>query len=137
MTQPRVPAEVTWAAALMLAGAVLSAAWGVLNGVRMGHPSGDLLSGGPGLVLGLLEGAVGCIPWLWTAGKALAGRGWPRVVAVVFFCSYFIAVVPGLVVNSVSSGVVAGVAGELLAGYAAIILLWRPASSDFFLAGRA
>jgi hypothetical protein len=74
------------------------------------------------------------------AWMALAGRGWARVLSAVFFGTYFVSFVPALIISFIPArfsqppgpGVVAEVGLELLAGVAAVILLWQPASSRFF-----
>ena len=141
---PRAPAAVKWAAEAMLVGAALTAVLGGLLTARWDHPSGDIRSGVPGLVLGIVVTTAGCIPWLWMAWMALAGRGWARVLSAVFFGIYFVSFVPSLIISFIPARfsqppgprVVAEVGLELLAGLAAIILLWQPASSRFFSASR-
>lgn len=146
VARPRLPPVVKWAAGVMFAGAALTLALGIRTGMRWDHPSGDMGpgSGWYGLVLGILLAAAGSVPWLWMACAVLAGRGWARVMSAVFFGLYVLSFVPDLIISFIparsrtpaSAGIVAGVGLELLAGIAAVILLWRPGSSRFFSAAK-
>src|SRR5215469_2765926 len=141
--KPRMPAVVKWAGGVMIAGAAFTAALGGFVTTQWDRPSGDIRSGVPGLVLGICVTAAGCVPWLWTASMALAGRGWSRGLSVAFFVGYLMLFVPSLVLSFTarfgshpSPAFVAEVGLELLVGLAAIILLWQPASGPYFSASK-
>jgi hypothetical protein len=80
-------------------------------------------------------GLIGAALWLWMSRSYSAGKGWARIVSTVLFAIATISIV--LSVAS-AGGVAFGNATKLyelvgwLIGLAAIILLWRRASSDYF-----
>jgi hypothetical protein len=144
MTRLRPPAVVKWAAGAMLAGAALTAGWGALRAASMDHSTGGMIPAPAwfGLAYGSFLAVAGSAPWVWMAWMALAGRGWARVWSVVFFDIYFVSVFSYVIKSrfsfqqSVGPGVAVGVGLELLVGFVALVLLWRPASSQFFSAAK-
>jgi len=127
----------------MIAGAALTAALGGFVTARWDHPSGDIRSGVPGLVMGIFVTVAGCVPWLWTASIALAGRAWSRVLSAALFVGYLAWFTPSLVLSFSARfgshpgpGLIAVLGLEPLVGIAAIILLWRPASGQYFSASK-
>jgi len=132
---------VKWAAGAIIAGTALTAALGGFATAHWGHRSGDIGSGSPGLILGIVVTAAGCAPWLSTASMVLAGRAWSRVLSAAFFAGYVVWFVPSLVLSLTdrsgsqpSAALVAVLGLELLVGLAANVLLWRPASGQYFSA---
>jgi tetratricopeptide (TPR) repeat protein len=108
----------------MWAGAALAAVYSVVDGLTR-H---DLVSG-------ILAGVTAGLLWLWMAWKSNAGRNWARVLSSVFFGAAISGLLgsvadrrwtPALLVFLIECGV----------GLAAVILLWRPESSQFFAAAR-
>jgi hypothetical protein len=108
----------------MWAGAALAAVYSVVAGLTR-H---DLVSG-------ILAGVTAGLLWLWMAWKSNAGRNWARVLSSVFFGAAISGLLgsvadrrwtPALLVFLIECGV----------GLAAVILLWRPQSSQFFAAAR-
>jgi hypothetical protein len=126
----------------MFAGAAITASWGfVFARVDPPQPSGYAAIG---VIFGEFLGVAGSVPWLLMACLALAGYGWARIASAIFFGAYLVALVPDVIISfipaasrqSAGFGIVAGVGLELLAGLAAIVLLFRPASGRFFSACR-
>lgn len=141
--KPTTPAVVKWAAAVMIAGTALTAALGGFVTAHWDHPSGDIRSGVPGLVMGIFLTAASCVPWLWAASMALAGRTSSRVLSVAFFVSYLVLFVPALVLSFTARfgshpgpALIAALGLEPLVGLAGIILLWQPASGQYFSASK-
>ena len=124
LVPPAPPRAVNRAVRLMWAGAALAVLYGVVDGLTRHLRVGGIL---PGVVAGLL--------WLWMAWKNNAGRNWARVLSSVFFGTTIPGLLgsvadrrwaPALLVFLIECGV----------GLAAVILLWRPQSSQFFAAAR-
>jgi hypothetical protein len=149
MRRPRPPAAVKWAAAAMLAGAVVTLGWGVLFALQQLHPPGPPPPEGYAQISlffgGIFLGVVGSVPWLETALLALAGRERARTWSAVYFGLYFV-VSFVLLVNVYSRAnpnpppLVDGLLGpvlEWLCGLAALVLLGRPAATRFFRARAA
>jgi hypothetical protein len=142
MAQPTRPAAMRWAVSLMCVGAVLSLAYGLVDGI-IAH-SATLASSttastySAGLVAGaIIEGLVQVVLWLWMAWKTGTGRGWARVLSTVFFgflCVQFI-VSLAVMVNGKGTGAPAVfmvILVEWGVGLAALIQLWQRGSSEFF-----
>jgi hypothetical protein len=157
VARPGVPAVVNRAAGAMFAGAAVTATWAAVVDAQMlgligGQPAGvgdpqlAAYVGGFEFLQWIFVGLAGSAAWLWMARMAMTGRGWARVVSSAFFGVYFLAFVPAIIreaaiprvtILSVSLDMaIVGVSLELLAGCAAIALLWQPASSQFFRASR-
>jgi hypothetical protein len=137
---------VKWAAAAMLAGAVVTLGWGVLFAVQQLHsPPPPPAEGYAPIALffgGIFLGVVGSVPWLETAWMALAGRERARTWSAVYFGLYFV-VSFVLLVNDYSRAnpnpppLADGLLGpglEWLCGLATLVLLSRPAATRFFQA---
>jgi hypothetical protein len=141
--RPRKPAVVKWAAGVMFAGAAITASWGFIV-ARLDPPSPPSGYAGLGVIFGEFLGVAGSVPWLLMACLALAGYGWARIASAILFGAYLVALVPDVIVSfipaasrqSAGFSVVAGVGVELLAGLAAVVLLFLPASGWFFSASR-
>jgi hypothetical protein len=118
------PRAVNRAVRLMRAGAALAVVYGAVYGLTR-HA----------LVGGILSGVIAGLVWLWMAWKSNAGRNWARVLSSIFFGATIPGLfgsiadrrwAPALVVFLIECGV----------GLAAVILLWRPESGQFFAAAR-
>ena len=80
----------------------------------------------------IVSGLLGAALWLWMAQANKAGKSWARIVATVLFAIDTLSVALGT--SAVSSGTAPRVYGLVvwLIGLAAVILLWRRPSSDYF-----
>jgi len=129
------------------AGAVLAVVQGIVSG--LGSQSvftfqGTNTAGAHGAFVGgsVIGGIVMALLWLWMAWKNRAGRPWARVLSTVFFgimCLDAVLNAIGLVAAAargdgliIVSGVIALI--EWAVGLAAIILLYRPESGQFYAA---
>lgn len=85
--------------------------------------------GSVGLAILVVAGLIVAGLWLWMAWKCKSGRSWARIVSTVFFGVSTLGTLSGL--TSLSLATLWSLVSWLI-GLAAIILLWRPASGDFF-----
>jgi hypothetical protein len=74
--------------------------------------------------------------WLWMASANKAGKSWARIVSSVLFALNTLILASGLARPHAAIGIVL-LALVWLVGVAAIILLWRPDSSNYFAAAKA
>jgi hypothetical protein len=135
----------------MFTGAVLAVVYGVVDGLTSHNsmfysytstPSGTTVHQANSLVSGILAGVIQCLLWLWMTWKTKAGRSWARVLSSVFFGFMCLVVLSaaaaatshGNGVNAVPAFLVTLI--EWGAGLAALVFLWRPESSQFFVAAR-
>jgi hypothetical protein len=83
----------------------------------------------------IAAGLIGAVLWLWMARKSRAGKGWARITSTVLFA---IATISILLSVASAGGLAFGSTTKIyeivgwLIGLAAIVLLWRRASSDYF-----
>jgi hypothetical protein len=136
------PAAMRRAVSLMYVGAVLSVAYGLVDGI-IAH-SATLTSStttsafSAGLVAGaIIEGIAQVVLWLWMAWKTGTGRGWARVLSTVFFGFMCVQLIVSLAVMASGKGTGAPavfivILVEWGVGLAALIQLWRRESSEFF-----
>jgi hypothetical protein len=144
--RPGAPAPVLMAVKLMYAGAALSVIDLIVGLTTVGSLKSAIKKADPtfttaqvhtaevGLVaFSVFFGLVGIGLWLWMAWANKAGKNWARITGTVFFgLSTLFSL---LSLNRPHAGV--GLAFGLLvwlAGLGAVILLWRPESSQFFTA---
>ena len=146
-----VPQPVASAVKLMYAGAVVSLIGIGLNLATVGSARSRIAAKSPSLTpsqvtdavhvevgLFIALGLIGAALWLWMSRECGAGKGWARIVSTVLFAIATISIV--LSVAS-TGGLAFGSATKFyelvgwLIGLAAIILLWRRASSDYFKSG--
>jgi hypothetical protein len=146
------PQTVRWAVLAMYGGAALTAAltaaalahWYFQEYLPANRPA--FVHGDSGLSIGAspffawlygLGGLLICSLWLWTARMCARGDGGARVTATVLFA------VPALVVVGNTYGhprihhvTLPGLlfAAALLAGFAAVVLLWHRSSGPYFRA---
>jgi hypothetical protein len=158
--RPPLPESVRRAFALMLAGAGLSLASAVVSAVQIGSIRAAFEKGLPddspdvinSLVTAAIIGAVVAAAievglWLWIAFAAKAGKHYARVVGTVFFgidaagtvfgtVGFTVTEHDGAKSSTLASSDTAFGQGvswlTLLVGLAAVILLWRKSSSQFF-----
>jgi hypothetical protein len=155
--RPAVPAPVRTAVKLMYAGA---AVWTVLlisglvliiSGSKAGHAmvNGHTLTAAQAsqakpilITVAIVSGLVAIALWLWMARANGQGRNWARILSTVLFGLATLQMIdqasvqPGKSWSHVGVGVlvlfvIVPVLGWLV-GLAAVWLLWRPASSEFF-----
>jgi hypothetical protein len=90
---------------------------------------------GAAIVVGLIT--VGL--WIWMAQSNKAGKNWARIVSTVLFGLSTLSVLSGLASAGVATGGVARIYGIVvwLIGLAAIVLLWRRQSSEYFKSASA
>ena len=74
--------------------------------------------------------------WLWMARANQAGKSWARIVLTVLFCLNTLILASGLARPHAAIGIVL-LALVWLVGVAAIVLLWRRDSSNFFAAAKS
>jgi hypothetical protein len=137
------PAAIRRAVLFMYAGAALSVAYGVVEGItahtsptnRAAYNAGEVLGG---IIVGLVQ----CALWLWMAAKNGTGRGWARILSSVFFGICCLDLIGSLAVvalgkaDASSVAVLIVVLAEGVVGLIALILLWQHESSAYF-AGRS
>jgi hypothetical protein len=92
------------------------------------------------LAIGLFiaSGLIGAALWIWMAQSNRAGKGWARIVSSVLFGIETLSLLGSVAGSStVSGGAPTRIYGILvwLIGLAAIMLLWRRSSSDYFRSG--
>ncbi|MBO0809888.1 MAG: hypothetical protein J2P32_16455 [Actinobacteria bacterium] len=148
-TEP--PSSVRTAAMFMYAGAVLSAIGVVLTllslhsietAIRNTQTSNRLTpseihAAAVGtVVVSVVISLIAIGLWIWMAWANKAGKNWARITATVLFGLNTLSVVAGFVRAGATLSRIAGLL-IWLAGLAAIFLLWRRESTDYFEANRA
>jgi hypothetical protein len=86
------------------------------------------------LVVLVVVGLIGIGLWLWMAQSNKAGKNWARITSTVFFAIDTLGAIGGLAGGSLSGGNANRFYGLVVwvIGGAAIILLWRRSSSEYF-----
>jgi hypothetical protein len=86
------------------------------------------------LVVLVVVGLIGVGLWLWMAQMNKAGKNWARITSTVFFAIDTLGAIGGLAGGSLSGGTAYRIYGVViwLVGAAAIILLWKRSSSEYF-----
>ncbi|HEX4090136.1 MAG TPA: hypothetical protein VHZ33_15595 [Trebonia sp.] len=86
------------------------------------------------LLIVVIVGLIGIGLWIWMAQMNKRGRNWARITSTVFFAIDSIGAIGGLSGGSLSGGSVNRFYGIVVwaIGLAAIILLWRRSSSEYF-----
>ncbi len=144
--RPGPPQPIQMAVKLMYAGAALSAVdliVGLLTigslktAIRKADPtftSSQIHTAEVGLVgFAVFFGLVGIGLWLWMAVANNRGKSWARIVGTVLFGLNTLFLVLSLVRPHASVGLVFSLV-VWLAGLGAVVLLWRPESSQYFTA---
>jgi hypothetical protein len=82
------------------------------------------------IVVGLIAAGL----WIWMARSNRAGKSWARITSTVFFAIATIDAFVGLRGGTLAAGDSTRIYGFVvwIIGLAAIILLWQPASSNYF-----
>lgn len=81
-----------------------------------------------GIIIG---GLLGAIFWVWMAYMSKAGKNWARITGTVLFCFNTLRLIYGFLTPGVAATQIVSVVIWLI-GLGAVILLWRPQSTDFF-----
>jgi hypothetical protein len=144
--RPAPPPPVQMAVKLMYAGAALSAIDLIVGLVTIGSLKSAIKKADPtftssqvhtaevGLVaFTVIIGLIGIGLWIWMALANNSGKSWARIIGTVLFGLNTLFVVLSLVRPHASLGLVFGLV-VWLAGLGAVILLWRPESSQYFTA---
>jgi hypothetical protein len=86
------------------------------------------------LVVLVVVGLIGVGLWIWMAQMNKRGRKWARITSTVFFALDTLGAIGGLAGGMLSGGSVNRFYGLVVwvIGAAAVILLWRRQSSDYF-----
>jgi hypothetical protein len=134
----------------MCGGAALTVAWTATDlaqwylqeylpakrALSMGYPSGQSIGASPFFAwLGSIVGLVVCCLWLWAARICARGRDWARGTATVLFAVPALTTAVNLcehphIPHVTLSGLL--LTASLLAGLAAVVLLWHPSSGPHF-----
>jgi hypothetical protein len=136
--RPAAPAPVLTAARFMRGGAISSAAYlivalpfaGDLKGTVFGHH----LTPTPLTITLVIAAGLALIGlWLWMARATSQGRSWARILSTVLFGLATLELVSAIEVIA-KNGLPQAIFATLtwLSGLAAVWMLWRPASSEFF-----
>lgn len=144
--RPAAPAPVQMAVNLMYAGAVLSAIDLIVSLTTIGSLKTAIKKADPsftatqlrnaevGLVIfAVFFGLVGIGLWLWMARANKAGKSWARVTGSALCALNTLFVLLALIRPHASLGLAFSLI-VWLAGVGAVILLWRPESSQYFTA---
>jgi cytochrome bd-type quinol oxidase subunit 2 len=146
--RPEPPAPVLTAVKLMYAGAVVSAISLVATLLTIGSLKTAIHNSDPSLTqtqlhsaetaavaVAVIVGVIGIGLWIWMARANQAGKNWARITATVFFGLDTL----GLLVSIRQAEPLLSRLISILTfliGLAAIILLWRKESSEYFAAPR-
>jgi hypothetical protein len=147
LAPPPPPGVMIRARRLMLAGGVLSVAYGIVDGLTLHRfafyaatstTTGTTVHHLDYLLAGVVSGVIDCLLWLWMAWKTRAGRNWARVLSCVFFGFMCLSLLSALTSVSLGTALLDFllVVAEWVVGLAALSQLWRPESSQFFAAAR-
>ena len=148
LAPPPPPDAIRLATGLMLAGAALSVVYGVVDGLTAhsstfysytSTQSGTTVHQANFLVSGIVTGVIQCLLWLWMAWKIKSGRNWARVLSSVFFGFMCLGLLIAVFAASSHGNAIFALLITLIewgVGLAALIMLWRPESSQFFAAAR-
>jgi hypothetical protein len=135
----------------MFAGAAFAAAGeaakiATVNTVKWGGNGGGFFPDVGVIFVGIPMTALECGLWLWMGWMALAGRGWARIMSTLLFgvqcwilsesVREFLSHLTDPNYRFFDSSILIGAVLGSLAGLAALILLWQPASSRFYAASR-
>jgi len=149
-SRPPVPQTVVRAAQVMYLGAAASLVGIIIDMTTLSSTKSEIIKRNPSLTptqvnnaehfaigIFIVEGLIGVALWLWMAQSCKAGRNWARIVSTVLFGLETIGVLAGAA--AVASGGAVRIYGIVIwvIGLAAIILLWRRPSSEYFKAASA
>jgi hypothetical protein len=142
--RPAAPATVLNAVKLMYTGAAVSTVSLIVSLVSIGGTKAAIRKAKPTLTatqvnqlntfiiaLALISGLVGIALWLWMARANGQGRNWARILSSVLFLLATLDLVGVVSQPKTVLGLIFPVLTWLL-GLAAVVLLWRPASTAFF-----
>jgi hypothetical protein len=148
------PQSVQNAVKLMYVGAGLSVlglialavtAGGLRQRIENAHP---MISGKPAttsqitalvhfsVALGIVGGVIGVALWLWMAKKTGQGRPWARILSSVLFALCTLDLLNVFRGTGTSAFTIISAVLTWLVGLGAIVLLWVPSSSPYFVSQR-
>ncbi len=147
--RPAAPQTITTAVALMRIGAALSAASVVLTLVTFGAFKDDIAAQlnasnitvtqaeidtavAVGISFVVFIGVVSVVLWLWMAWKNAEGRSWARAVASVLGGLNVVFTFFGFVGGQYMGLVLVLQTATLAIAVGTLVLLWRPASTDYY-----
>jgi hypothetical protein len=86
------------------------------------------------LVVLVVVGLIAVALWIWMAQMNQRGRNWARITSTVFFALATLSAIGGLAGGTLSGGSINRFYGLLVwvIGGVAIVLLWRPSSTEYF-----
>ncbi|HEY1626193.1 MAG TPA: hypothetical protein VGG16_20600 [Streptosporangiaceae bacterium] len=87
------------------------------------------------IAIGIAGGVIGLVLWLWMARKNGQGRPWARILSTVLFALCTLDLVNVFRGGSSAFSTVAALL-TWLAGLGAVIFLWLPSSSPYFVSQR-
>lgn len=136
VAEPEQPTAMRRAVALMYAGAATSFVSTVAGGITAFNAVKSAeMSVGPGapiFAFMVLTGLVPCGLWLWMAWKNGSGQEWARALSTVFFGLMSLELIPTALMRTSGVTGIAAIA-EWVVGLAALSLLYRRESSQFFM----
>jgi len=142
-----IPQSVTRAVQLMYAGAVASLIGIVIGLTTTGSLRSAIEKRSPTMTaahvtdavhleigFAIVGGLIGAGLWIWMAQSNKAGKNWARILSTVLFAISTISTLASLAGSALAGGGVSRIYGILvwLIGLAAIILLWKRSSTDYF-----
>lgn len=134
---PARPKAMQQAVTLMYAGAAAGFIVDVVNSLvardiifTFGSTSDGTVHTAGSLVAGIISGLIVAGLWLWMAWKTGAGRGWARVLSTIFFGFQCLGLLGSFGYHSAIAVILT--LAECGVGLAALILLWKRESSEFF-----
>jgi magnesium-transporting ATPase (P-type) len=141
--RPPAPPTVQNAVKLMYAGAAVSTVYLIVSLLTLGDIKGEIKKADPKLtasqvassanfliITTIIFGIVTIGLWLWMAWGSKEGKNWARIASTAFCILYALYILS--VFARVHSIAFVLPALEWLTGLAAVILLWRRESSEFF-----
>ena len=138
---PARPAAMRQAVILMYAGAAAGLIIDVVNSLvahdiifTFNSTSNGTVHTASSLVAGIISGLIVAGLWLWMAWKTGAGRGWARVLSTIFFGFQCLGLLASFGYHSGIAVILTFV--EWGIGLAALILLWKRESSEFFASAK-
>jgi hypothetical protein len=88
------------------------------------------------IALGIIGGVIGVALWLWMAKKTGQGRPWARILSSVLFALCTLDLLNVFRGTGTSAFTIISAVLTWLVGLGAIVLLWVPSSSPYFVSQR-
>jgi hypothetical protein len=152
VADPDLPVTMQWAIKLMLVGAAISTVFLVFAAIVTSHVKGDLQAWNATLkkpytasqindaansyiATTIIIGLIAIALWIFMARMNRSGRNWARITSTVFFVLWTYYTYTSIGQTRGSSTFVAALVLVLaiwVVGLAALFLMWRPASTEFY-----